>query len=226
MLLLIPYEVRTMFQRSPWANLGILVVTVVTFLLMVLELLPREVLETMVLSDADPRGLLGHMLLHAGWLHLIGNMVLLFVFGNAVCGVMNSLLYLGVYTVLGIAAAGLHLIFDGSPAVGASGALCGVMGMYLAIYPLNRINCFWLFMIRAGTLGVPGWVLIVLWFVLDLLGALGGGGDVAHWAHVGGTIAGFAAGVLLLKLGKIDIYDYDNPTVLDLLPERVAPEQS
>jgi membrane associated rhomboid family serine protease len=218
MFLLIPYEVRTVSQRNPWGNLAILLLTVVMFVVTWYDMTSQEVIEAMVLDEGNWTGWLGHMLLHAGWMHLIGNMLFLFIFGNAVCGVMNSFLFAAMYVVLGLVAAGVHMVLDGSPAVGASGALCGVMGMYLAIYPLNRINCFWLFMIRVGTFGVPGWVLILFWFAADLLGAFGKGGDVAHWAHVGGTLAGFVAGLLVLKAGKVDLYDYDNPTILDLLP--------
>ncbi|RYD61636.1 MAG: rhomboid family intramembrane serine protease, partial [Verrucomicrobiaceae bacterium] len=218
MFLLIPYEVRTMSQRNPWANLAILLLTVVMFVITWYDVVPSDVIEAMILEEGNWTGWLGHVLLHAGWMHLIGNMLFLFVFGNAVCGVMNSFLFAAMYVLMGIVAAGVHMLFDGDPAVGASGALCGVMGMYLAIYPLNRINCFWLFMVRAGTFGMPGWVLILLWFAADLFGAFGKGGDVAHWAHVGGTVAGFVTGLLLLKAEKVDLFDYDNPSMLDLMP--------
>ncbi|MHA3771172.1 rhomboid family intramembrane serine protease [Verrucomicrobiota bacterium sgz303538] len=225
MFLLIPYEVRTMFQRNPWGNLGILVLTVIMFVVTWYDMVSPDVFDAMVLEEGNWIGLFGHMLLHGGWMHLIGNMMFLFVFGNAVCGVMSSFLYVATYVALGLAAAGVHLLFDGNPAVGASGALCGIMGLYLAIYPLNRINCFWFFMIRGGITGVPGWILILMWFGADILGAFEGGGDTAYWAHIGGTVGGFAAGLVLLKLGKVDVFDYDNPTVLDLIPGKREPAE-
>jgi membrane associated rhomboid family serine protease len=222
MFLLLPYEVRTVFQRNPLGNLALIALTVVMFIVSWYDVMPEEAIDPMVLSKDGWIGFFGHMLLHIGWMHLIGNMVLLFIFGNAICGVMHSGAYVALYVTLGLAAAVMHLLVDGDPAVGASGAVCGIMGVYLAIYPLNRVNCFWLFFIRAGTIGIPGWVLILFWFAGDLLGAFGDGGNVAHWAHIGGTLAGFAGGVLLLKTGKVDLFDYDNPTVLDLLPQRVT----
>ena len=217
MFAIIPYEVRTLVHRNPWGNIGLLIVTVATFLLLIGEVLPEDVLDAMVLYGWSPSGLLGHQFLHAGWWHLIGNVLFLWVFGNAVCGVMNTFLYVGVYLALGVAAGAVHLLFDADPAVGASGALCGIMGVYLAIYPLNRINCLWFFLIRGGIFGMPGWLLIIFWFAGDLLGAFGDTAKVAYWAHIGGTVCGFVLGMLLLKLKLIDLFDYDHPTVLGLL---------
>jgi membrane associated rhomboid family serine protease len=215
-----PYQVNTLFQRNPWGNLAIILVTVVVSILAWTETLSDDVLEAMVLHRTNPLGIVGHLLLHADIMHLIGNMLFLFVFGNAVCGVMNGFLYVGVYLALGMAAGGLHLLCDGAPAIGASGAVSGIMGLYLAIYPSNHISCFWLFFVRVGTFAIPGWVLIGIWFCLDLWGALHGGSGVAYWAHIGGTVAGFIVGIILLKLGVIDIYDYDNPTILQLVAGR------
>jgi len=220
MILLIPYEVRTLYQRNPWANLALILACVVMFLALFFDWASEEVIDNMVLSEWSPVQLLGYQFLHGGWIHLIGNMVFLFVFGNAVCGVMNGWLYLGVYLLCGALAGAAHLAIDGGPAVGASGSLCGIMGVYLAIYPQNRIHCFWFFLIRFGTFDLPGWLLILTWFALDLLGAFRGGSQVAHWAHVGGTLAGFVIGLMLLKLRMVDLFDYDNPTVLDWFENR------
>lgn len=218
MLAVIPYEVRTLYQRNPWGNLALIVVTVAVSSLASLGVLSDDLVDTLILKPGGLINLIGYQFLHAGFWHLLGNMLLLFVFGNAICGVMNTFLYVVLYLSLGVAAAAVHLLFDGSPAVGASGALCGIMGLYLAVYPQNQVNCFWLFLIRGGTFGLPGWVLIVGWFVLDLLGAVGGGADIAYWAHVGGTVSGFSVGLALLKFRKIDLFDYDHPTVLQLFP--------
>jgi membrane associated rhomboid family serine protease len=153
MLAIIPYEVRTLVHRNPWGNIALLIVTVATFLLLIGDVLPEDVLDAMVLYDWSPSGLVGYQFLHAGWWHLIGNMLFLWVFGNAVCGVMNTFVYVGVYLALGVAAGAVHLLFGNAPAVGASGALCGIMGVYLAIYPLNRINCCGSFLSAAESLG-------------------------------------------------------------------------
>ena len=223
-MLLIPYEVRTLYQRNPWGNLAVIAVTTVIFFFELTDSIPEDLFVAMILQQESWLGLLGYQFLHAGWWHLIGNMLFLFVFGNAVCGVMNTFLYIGVYLALGVAAGGAHLAFDGGPAIGASGAMCGVMGLYLAIYPLNQINCFWFFLIRFGTFGLAGWILILLWFFADLFGAFSGNGGVAYWAHIGGTVAGFAAGLLLLRFNLIDLFDYDHPTVLGLMRGERAPQ--
>lgn len=224
MFLLIPYEVRTLIQRSPWANLVIMAVTIIISVMAFLDVWPESAYDSLVLSRSLDLGIIGYIFMHAGWLHLIGNMLMLFVFGNAICGAMSGGLYAGAYFVLGLVAAAFHLVLDGSPAVGASGAIYGILGIYLAVYPQNRINCLWIFFIRVGVTGFPGWLLILCWFAADLFGAFGKANDVAHWVHIGGLIGGFALGVVLLKLGKVDIYDYDNPTVLDLIARRGTTE--
>ncbi len=220
MFLLIPYEVRTLIQRSPWANLAIMAATVAISVLAFFEVMPDAAYDSLVLTRSFDLAVIGHIFMHAGWLHLIGNMLMLFVFGNAICGAMPGGWYAGAYFALGIFAGLVHLGLDGSPAVGASGAIYGIMGVYLAVYPQNRINCFWIFLIRAGVTGFPGWLLILCWFAADVFGVIGKSSDVAHWAHIGGLTGGFVMGVALLKLGKVDVYDYDNPTVLDLFTRR------
>jgi membrane associated rhomboid family serine protease len=219
-IIVAPYQVNTLFQRNPWGNLAIIAVTVVVSILAWAGTLSDGLIETMILHRDHPFGIVGHLLLHSGLLHLIGNMLFLFVFGNAVCGVMSSFLYFGMYVFLGMAAGGMHLFFDAAPAIGASGAISGVIGVYLAVYPSNHISCFFLFFIRVGTFAIPGWILIGIWFALDLWGATHGASEVAYWAHVGGTIAGLVTGIALLKFGLVDIYDYDNPTVLQLFSRR------
>jgi membrane associated rhomboid family serine protease len=109
------------------------------------------------------------------------------------------------------------LIADGAPAVGASGAISGILGMYLAIYPTNKISCCYFFFMRTGTFEIDGYLLIIFWFVMDFLHTFNKADHIAHWAHIGGTLGGFAAGVLLLKLGLVDRTEVDHPTVLGLI---------
>lgn len=220
MIIVAPYQVNTLFQRNPWGNLSIIALTAVVSILAFAGTLSDDLIDAMTVHSDHPFGILGHLLLHADPLHLIGNMLFLFVFGNAICGVMNSFLYVALYLILGAAAGGMHMLFDPRPAIGASGAISGIIGVYLAIYPSNHISCFFLFFIRVGTFAIPGWVLIAIWFALDLWGAAHGQGNVAYWAHIGGTVAGFFTGLMLLKLGLVDIYDYDNPTILQLFSRR------
>jgi membrane associated rhomboid family serine protease len=220
-MLLFPYRVETLTARNPWTNLAIIAATsIVSILTFTIDAIPEDTVSSMVLNGWHANGLLGHMLLHAGWMHLIGNMLMLYVFGNAVCGIMGQAEYFLLYLGGGLLAGVAHLLIDGTPAIGASGAISGIMGVYLAVYPVNRIEIFWMFWIRFGTFSIPGWVVIGGYFVLDLLGAFVGHGGTAYWAHIGGTVAGFGLGLVLLKYQLVIVGDYDNPTALDYFTGR------
>ena len=145
--------------------------------------------------------LVGHLFLHGGFFHVLGNMVFLWVFGNAVCAKLGNLWYVPAYLGLGILAALTHLAFDGAPAIGASGAINGIVGTFVVFYPLNEISCFTIFLLRVFKFSVSSYWLVLFWLVFDIIGAafLAEGG-VAYAAHIGGLAAGVAAGLLLLKL--------------------------
>lgn len=138
------------------------------------------------------------MFLHGGWSHLLGNMVFLYVFGDNIEDAMGHVQYLLFYLLCGIAAAGLQIALDpGStiPMIGASGAISGVMGAYLVLFPQGRVRALMFFGAFGQVILVPAWTMIGLWFGLQLLSAFaslgaGGEGGVAFWAHVGGFIAG------------------------------------
>lgn len=143
------------------------------------------------------------MFLHGSWMHLIGNMWFLWIFGKNVEDAMGHLRFAAFYLLCGAAAAGLQIAVNpasGVPMVGASGAIGGVMGAYVVLYPRVRVEMLlWLgFYVTSFTL--PAFWMLAYWFLIQLLGgvgALGGtGGGVAFWAHVGG----FAAGALLVPL--------------------------
>jgi len=217
--MIVPYRVSTLTMRSPWANLVIMAINVIMFLLVVGGAVPEEVLNRLVLVVWSPLGLLGYQFLHGGFLHLAGNMILLWVFGNALNGIMHDLDYVLAYLITGVIAGATHLMIDGSPVIGASGAISGMMGLYLAVYPKNDVSCFyWVF--RPGTFEVKGYLLVIGWFIWDLFSALRHVPGIACWAHVGGTVAGFLIGLLLLKMQRIHIAHYDNPTILDLVSSR------
>lgn len=138
--------------------------------------------------------LLTSIFLHGSWGHLIGNMWFLWVFGNNIEDSMGHLRFLAFYILTGIAAAGTQIAIDpGSsiPMVGASGAISGVMGAYLLLYPHARVDSWLGFWIAP----VPAWMMLGYWMLLQLSGVLGPsatGGGVAYGAHVGGFLAGLA----------------------------------
>jgi membrane associated rhomboid family serine protease len=142
------------------------------------------------------------MFLHAGFLHIAGNMLFLWIFGDNVEDFFGHFTYLLFYLVCGIGAGLLHIFFNlGStvPALGASGAISGVMGAYMLLYPRERI----LTLVFIFLVPIPAVFILGYWFLLQFLSginALGGGasGGVAVWAHVGG----FLLGMLLTALAR------------------------
>lgn len=147
------------------------------------------------------------MFLHGGWMHLLGNCLFFWVFGNNVEDSMGHVRFLVFYLLCGLAAAGAHVLLDpGSPVptVGASGAISGVMGAYLLLYPHVRVKMLIPIVIYPLIVHMRAWIVLLWWFGLQVLSGLPQlmslrrevSGGVAVWAHVGG----FVAGVLLIRL--------------------------
>jgi membrane associated rhomboid family serine protease len=147
-------------------------------------------------------GLLTSMFLHGSWLHLIANMWFLWLFGDNLEDSMGHGRFVGFYVLTGLLAAGAHVYSAPDsmvPMVGASGAISGLMGGYLLLYPRARIQTLFILIIIPRIIPVPAWFVLILWFGLQLLAGWNdplATGGVAIWAHVGG----FVAGVLLVKL--------------------------
>ena len=145
--------------------------------------------------------ILTSMFLHGGWLHLIGNMWFLWIFGNNIEDSMGHLRFVLFYVLTGIAAAAGHILSTpGSqvPIVGASGAISGIMGAYLVLYPRVRVYTLFIIIIIIRVIPVPAWVMLGYWFLIQLLSGTATGAaeaGVAFWAHIGG----FVAGVALIK---------------------------
>lgn len=158
------------------------------------------------------------MFMHGGWMHLIGNMLFLWVFGNNIEDSTGRIRFVVFYLACGIAAALAQAFFSpGSriPMVGASGAISGVMGAYMVLYPRTRVHVLIFLGIYVNTVAVPAYLMLAYWFFLQLLGGLPGLGKdlggTAFLAHVGG----FVAGVVLIKL-------FQNKRLLDLHPHRAS----
>ena len=144
-----------------------------------------------------------HMFLHGSWMHLLGNMWFLWLFGNNVEDSMGRLRFIGFYLLCGLAAAAAQVITGpGSaiPMVGASGAISGVMGGYLLLYPTVRVYTLVVLGFFITSIALPAWVMLGYWFLIQFVSgwvSFGGeGGGVAFWAHVGG----FVAGIVLVKM--------------------------
>jgi membrane associated rhomboid family serine protease len=146
------------------------------------------------------------MFMHGGILHLGGNMLFLWIFGNNVEDSMGPVKYLLFYLLGGLAALGLQVVVDPSaavPTVGASGAIAAVLGGYILLYPHARVVTLVFIVIFFTILELPAILVLGLWFLLqvyagagDLTNPIGGGGGVAYFAHIGGFVFGLA----LIKL--------------------------
>jgi len=154
------------------------------------------------------------MFLHGSWGHLLGNMLFFWVFGNNIEDSMGPGRFLVFYLLCGLVAAGAHVLVEPAspvPTVGASGAISGVMGAYLVLYPRVRVNMLFFFLIFFKVFAIPAWLVLLWWFALQVLTGLPQlmpmrpevSGGVAVWAHVGG----FLAGVVLIKL-------FENPRLV------------
>ncbi|MFT4151740.1 MAG: rhomboid family intramembrane serine protease [Paracoccaceae bacterium] len=149
-----------------------------------------------VLHGQGYAGFLTSMFLHGGWMHLIGNMLFLWIFGDNLEDLMGHVGFLVFYLACGLAAAGMQFAADPDsqlPMVGASGAIAGVMGGYLLLFPRAKVDLLIIIVVFFRVFTVPAWTMLALWFGIQIFNGLATDpelGGVAHWAHAGGFIAG------------------------------------
>jgi membrane associated rhomboid family serine protease len=227
-----PYRDENETQRTPLITLGLIALNVLVWLLVQgagsvlplakavcdLGLIPGELTGALppgtrfpmgegLVCLTDPGRQLSHlitsMFLHGSWMHLIGNMWFLWLFGNNVEDSMGRFRFLVFYLICGLAAALAQVASNPAspiPMVGASGAISGVMGGYLVLFPRVRVFCLVFLGFFVTSVALPAWLMLIYWFALQFVSGLavfgGEGGGVAFWAHVGG----FVAGLVLVKL--------------------------
>ena len=174
-----------------------------------LGLIPGDILGNVDLSQVSQRlpcrvdgqgswlTVLSSMFLHGGWLHIIGNMWFLWIFGDNVEDAMGHTRFAVFYVLCGLAAAAAQMLANpGSPIpmVGASGAIGGVMGAYIVLYPRVHVHMLVVLGFYITTFAMPAVWMLGYWIVVQLFGGLASvgatGGGVAFWAHVGGFVAG------------------------------------
>ena len=205
-------EIRT--QRFAVVNYGLILLNLLVFVVMLMQganldafvaryaMIPKQI--STGLDSGDLLRILTSMFMHGGWMHLIGNMLYLWIFGDNVEDALGHFGYLVFYLMAGFLAAFAHYYFNPQsivPTVGASGAIAGVLGAYLVFYPSSRIYTFIPIGFFSRLTLVPSFVVLGLWFVLQLfngflsIGAADQSG-VAFWAHVGGFVFGLLVGLL------------------------------
>lgn len=218
--MIIPISTDTPIRRTPWANYGLIAVNVLAFLAFggadQASLSPRETLGERLALTGDDMALyqfFTYQFMHANWLHIGGNMLFLWIFGNAVNAKMGQAPYVLFYLAGGIMAAVGHAYLhpDFTAMVGASGAIAAVTTAYLALFPRSHITVlYWWFLI--GTFELPSIILIVFKMILwdnMLSPRFSGESNVAFDAHLSGYAFGFAAtaGLLALKSLPRDQFD-------------------
>ena len=144
-------------------------------------------------------GLLTSIFLHGSWIHLIGNLWFLWIFGNNVEDSMGPGRFLLFYLLTGLVAGASHVVSAPDsviPMVGASGAISAIMGAYLVLYPKARVHTLFIIIIFIRVFRLPAWFFLLYWLSIQVAASTlqirGGGGGVAFWAHIGGFVAGLA----------------------------------
>ncbi len=140
------------------------------------------------------------MFLHGGWLHIIGNMLYLWIFGDNVEDRMGHVKYLVFYLLCGMLASGAHILSDPTshiPSLGASGAIAGVLGAYICLYPQARVLVLFPVLVLFFTAEVPAWLFLGVWILQNFASGVATlgvetaqGGGTAWWAHIGGFVVG------------------------------------
>jgi len=195
--------------RRPYVTQALITANVVVFLATLLALPDARALDLFfatwglvparVTSGFGWQTVLTSMFIHGGWLHLLGNMLFLWIFGDNLEDIMGHRRFALFYLAAGLAAALMQVWADPSsrvPMVGASGAIAGVMGGYLLLFPRARVDVLIVIVVFFRIFTVPAWAMLGLWFAFQLGASLTTPttlGGVAYWAHTGG----FAAGLIL-----------------------------
>ena len=228
-----PYHDENATQRTPYVTLLLIAINVLAWLLFQgagatlplarsiceLGLIPGELTAALpagtrlpmgegLVCLTDPGRQIGHvftsMFLHGSWMHLLGNMWFLWLFGNNIEDSMTRPRFVAFYLLCGLAAALAQVLAEPSsrvPMVGASGAISGVMGAYLILFPRVRVFMLVPLGFFVTSIALPAWAMLIYWAALQFLGGITSfvgepAGGVAFWAHLGG----FVAGVVLAKL--------------------------
>jgi len=208
----LPLRTDSPLKATPWVNWALIVINVGVFLWQQVSGPGGYARFTLEPTDPQLFDYVAYAFLHGGWLHLIGNMLFLYIFGNNVCDKMGQVGYLAFY-LAGAVFSGIAFVVtnpgpDAAGVIGASGAVAAVTGAYLVLLPRSHITVVYFF-ILIGVIQVPSFFFILFFFAKDLLMNFSGSRGIAHEAHIGGTVFGFTVSFILLafKLLPRDHFD-------------------
>lgn len=209
----LPYRVDAEVKAEPISNYIVMAVTLIFFIPVYFKL---RTIDAYVLDGFNP-SLLFHGFMHANWPHILGNMYYLFIFGSVICSRIGNATYPFIYLCLIFLSGSIHLLVDGNPAIGASGAVNGILGIFFFLYPRAKIHCAWTLIWAWGKgFSIHTYWLIGLWFIKDLYGAINSEAPIAYSAHVGGMLSGLLVGWFMLEFNWIKRDSYQ-PNLLEIL---------
>lgn len=194
--------------KWPAGNYVVIGLAVVTFAIQMYGDPKAQYLKGLVLDHISFVAFFGYMWLHMSPIHIVGNLITLWIFGRHVSLKVGNANYPLVYVCLGFAAATVHVIYDGRPTIGASGAIMGILGMHVVL-------CFKRF-------GMFGPWLVLIWFLLNLTAAVINKYPTTYMAHVGGFVAGIILANLLILFRVADCDETDQALVRLLRPSLLA----
>jgi len=209
-----PIRTDRRLQRTPWVNYSLIGTNLVVFLLTD-QGRSQNLVGRLMLFSPQPSWwqFISYQFLHAGWMHLLGNMLFLYVFGNSVEDRLGKFSYLMFYLAGGVIAGLGHALVESAPVLGASGAVAGVSGAYLALFPLSNVTIVYLF-IFIGTFEISSMMLILFQIGQDAFMFIGRFGGVAYLAHLSGYAYGFTIGIGLLWMRLLNREPYDLLTLI------------
>lgn len=203
-----PYRDHNPSRRTPYVTWALIALNVIVFVSnyglmsdnfkLASFYSEYAMIPVLVSSDGAYQSILTSMFIHAGFMHILGNMLFLWIFGDNLEDGFGHIGFLVFYLLCGFGAAYAHVLSDPNsrvPVVGASGAIAGVMGGYLLLFPKARVDVLIIILVFFKRVALPAWVMLGVWFALQLFNGLTTdttGGGVAYWAHAGGFVIGLA----------------------------------
>lgn len=211
-----PFAVDSYRKWPCTFNYLIIAINIILFMLVFFNYLPQE---PFILNQTD--GFITHGFMHADWIHLIGNMFYLLLFGNVLCSHIGGFKYVLLYFCFMIGAAVMHVIVDGDPALGASGAISGVLGMVFLLAPGAKVRTIEEYSYMRNELfpemKIPAQWVIGTWFLYDVYGAMYGVCRIAYMAHIGGFLTGLLLAWYGIKMGWLEVQpEYDEFTATEI----------